>query len=211
MQSENFLILPGVKGAVGRLAEAARIGLMLCAAAGTAELLCVSGGFFVAGLVCGVFSSLILNLELVILSAAVFWCHDVLLAERGYGFTRFLCLVAFFYALTCPVGEVYTFCTGSLLLPSQGLHPIIVCLLFLAVHLVNLPNMEAAGVSLKIRLGVFPLLVAAVFAAEQVGFIPVSAIGKVLLLLLLARPLRQLADIAPRVISMPDREDAANE
>ena len=211
MQSDNFLILPGVKGAVGWLAGIARIGLMLCAAAATGELLCLSCGFAVTGLISGILSWLILNLELVVLSMAAVWCHEVLLAERGYGFTRFLSLVALFYALSCPVCEVYTVCTGELLLPNQALHPLIVSMLLLLVQLTNLPNMEAAERRLKIRLGVFPVLLAGIFLAEQAGFILWSAIGKVLLVLLLARPLRQLADIAPRVISMPGRADSAHE
>lgn len=207
MPDDDFLILPGVKGSVGRLAALARIGLMLCALLSVVEVLFLSFGYYLMGVFCGVLSSVILNLGLFMLSLLALWCHDVLLLERGYGFTRLLSWLAVFFSAICPVYTLYTAFTGKLLLFNQALLPFIVCMLLLLVHLINLPNMAAATRILKMRLGVFPILTMGIFIFDQPGTLLFADIGKVLLLMLLAQPLRLLSDIAPRVISMPPKEN----
>lgn len=211
MQNDEFLILPGVKNTVGRLAALARTGLILCAVLSVAEILCFSYLYLQSGIFCGILSSFILNLELTALSLLVIWCHDTLLPERGYGFTRLLSYLAFFFAATWFVCGIYSTFTGKTLLLNQGLLPFISCILLFFIHLTNLPNMAAASRSLKIQLSIFPLLMMLIFLCDQPGGILIAAIGKLALLLLLARPLRQLADIAPRIISMPQKEESANE
>ena len=207
MPDEDMLILPAVKGSVGKLAAAARIGLMICALLSVAEISFFSTAYTTVGVACGVLSSFVLNLELFMLSLLALWCHEVLLLERGYGFTRFMGYLAAFFSVLCPICMLYTSCTGTLLLLNQSLLPFIACMLLLLIHLINLPNMEAASLLLRIRLGAFPILTMLIFIFDQPGTLLFAGIGKVLLLLLLAQPLRQLADIAPRVISMPPTEN----
>ena len=211
MQNNEFLILPGVKNTVGKLSALARTGLVLCAVAGVAEILCFSHDLPTVGIICGILSSFILNLELTALSLLCIWCHDTLLPERGYGFTRFLGYLAFFFAAAWFVCGIYSTFTGKTLLLNQGLLPFISCIQLFFIHLTNLPNMEAASRPLKIRLSIFPPLMMLIFLCDQPGGILIATIGKLTLLLLLAHPLRQLADIAPRVISMPQKEESANE
>lgn len=208
MPDDDMLILPGVKGGVGKLAAAARIGLMICALLSVAEISFFSTAYTTVGVACGVLSSFVLNLELFMLSLLALWCHEVLLLERGYGFTRFMGYLAVFFSVLCPICTLYTACTGTLLLLNQSLLPFIVCMLLLPIHLSNLPNMKAASLWLRIRLGTFPILAMLIFIFDQPGMLVIAIISKVLLLLLLAQPLRQLADIAPRVISMPPTEEA---
>lgn len=207
MPNEDFLILPGVKGCAGKLAAAARIGLMICVLLSVAEISFFPTEHTAVGVACGVLSSFILNLELTALSLLALWCHEVLLLERGYGFTRFMGYLAVFLSVLCPVCTLYTTFTGNLLLLNQALLPFIVCVLLLLIHLINRPNMEAASLLLRIRLGAFPILTMLIFIFDQPGILVIAIVGKVLLLLLLAQPLRQLADIAPRVISMPPTEE----
>ncbi|MBQ8516692.1 MAG: hypothetical protein IJ498_03835 [Akkermansia sp.] len=211
MPDDDFLILPGVRGTVGKLAALARTGLMLCAILSIAEVVFLSGGYLLMGVLSGVLSSVILNLELFVLSLLVLWCHDVLLLERGYGFTRFLGYLAAFFSVICPVCTLYTTFTEKQLLLNQALLPFIVCLLFLLIFFVNLPNMEAATRILKIRLGIFPILTMCIFVFDQPGALLFAGIGKLLLLMIMAHPLRQLADIAPRVISMPPTEEPVDD
>ncbi len=207
MPDEDMLILPAVKGSVGRLAALARTGLMFCALLSIGEVLFLSFGYPLMGVLSGVISSVILSLELFALSLLALWCHDVLLLERGYGFTRLLGWLAVFFSIICPVYTLYTAFTGKLLLLNQSLLPFIVCMLLLLVQLINLPNMAAATRILKIRLGIFPLLTMCIFIFDQPGILLFAGIGKLLLLLVLAHPLRLLSDIAPRVISMPPTEN----
>lgn len=208
MPDDDMLILPAVKGGVGKLAAAARIGLMICVVLSVAEILFLSFGYPRTGVLSGVLSSVILNLELTALSLLTLWCHEVLLLERGYGFTRFMGYLAVFFSVLCPVCTLYTTFTEKLLLLNQSLLPFIVCMLLLLIHLINLPNMKAASLWLRIRLGTFPILAMLIFIFDQPGMLVIAIISKVLLLLLLAQPLRLLADIAPRVISMPPTEEA---
>lgn len=211
MLSDDFPILPGVKNTIGKLAGLARTGLMLCALLSVAEILFFSSDYTATGVICGLLSCILLNLELPVLSILILWCHDVLLPERGYAFTRFLSGPAIILSIACPVCTLYTAFTGNPLLLNQALLPFTVCLMMETIYLTNLSNMGAASRFLRIRLGLFPILTGLIFLFDQPGGILFAAIGKVLLLLLLAQPLRQLADIAPRVIGMPEKADAAQE
>ena len=208
MLNDDFLILPGVKNTVGKLSALARTWLVFCAVFGVAEILCFSHDYPTVGIICGILSSFLLNLELSVLSILIIWCHEVLLLKRGYGFTRFFSYLSTLFATVYPVCSTYTIFTGKPLLLNYGLLPFISCILILFIHLINLPNMEAASRRLKIRLGVFPVFLLLIFLFDQPGLLLLSVIGKLALILLLAQPLRQLANIAPRVISMPEKESA---
>lgn len=210
MQDENFLILPAVRGSVGKLASIAVTGLMLCAVAAVAETMFMSIATKY-GLICGILSSFILNLELFILTLLAAWCHCVLLLERGFLFTRVLIGAVVFISAWCPCCQIYTLATGDSLLFNQASLPYIICLMLLFIHLVNLPNMNAASFSLKTRLGAFPILIIAIIICDKPGTMLPAVIGKLGLWILLAGPLQRLALLAPRVISMPEQSDSANE
>lgn len=211
MPSDDLPILPVIKHTIGRLSGLARTGLILCALLSIAELLFLSFDYIATGVLSGALSCLLLNLELPALSLLVLWCHDVLLPERGYSFTRFLCYLAVIFSSVCPVCFLYTALTGHQLLMNQALLPFIVCLLLELVHLTNLSNMGAATRLLKIKLVLYPVLTMFIFVFDQPGGLIFAGIGKLLLLLLLAQPLRQLANIAPRVISMPKKTESMHE
>lgn len=210
MPDEDILILPAVKGTIGALARIALIGLMLNAVLSVAEILLISSGALRSGIICGMAGSLLLALEAFVLSLLVAWCHRVLLFQRGYFLTGCLAGGVIILCLAWPVCQVYSLLTGKLLLVSQGLLPTLICPTLLLIHFFNLPNMAAASLWLKIRLGIFPLLLLLIYLCDQPLFILMACIGKLLLWVLLAGPLRQLADIAPRVISMPPAEKGAN-
>ncbi len=209
MTNDDFLILPGIKGGIGKLAWLTRTGLMICALLSVAELLFLSMSHAAIGVICGMLSSLILNLALTALCLLTLWCHEVLLPERGCTVTRFLGFLALLYSIACPACALYSCFTGKPLLLNQALLPFIVCSLLELIHLINLPNMGAATRALKIRLGLFPVLTMLIFVFDKPGGLFYTGIGKLLLLILLSHPLRQLADIAPRVISMPEKADSA--
>lgn len=210
MLDDNFLILPAVRRAVGKLASVAGTGLLLCAVTAVAETMFMSIGIRY-GLLCGILSSFILNLELFILSLLAAWCHCVLLLERGFLFTRVLIGAVVFISAWCPCCQLYTLATGDSLLLNQATLPNIVCLMLLFIHLVNLPNMNAASLSLKTRLGAFPILIIAIILCDKPGTMLPAVIGKLALWMLLVGPLQRLAGIAPRIISMPEQSDSANE
>lgn len=211
MPDEDMLILPGVKGGVRALARIALIGLILSAVLSVVEILLLSSGFIRFGISCGVAGSLILALDTVMLSLLAAWCHRVLLFQRGYFLTACLAGSAFILSLAWSTSLIYSLLTGKLLLLNQGLIPMLICPVLLLIHLFNLPNMAAASLWLKIRLGIFPILLLFVYICDQPGLIMLAGIGKLLLWVLLAGPLRQLADLAPRVISMPPTKESDTE
>lgn len=208
---EDSLILPAVKRTVGVLARIALIGLIMGAILSVAEILLLSSGFLRIGIICGVSGSLILAIEALILCLLTAWCHRVLLFQRGYSLTGCLALTTIIICSAWPVYQVYSLLTGKLLLNNQGLLPLLICAALLFINLCNLPNMAAAPPGLKIRLGVAPLLLLWIYICDQPGLMLMACIGKLLLWVLLAGPLRQLSDIAPRIISMPPTEAASNE
>lgn len=211
MPNEDFLILPAVRNAVGASARIALIGLMLSAVLGVAEILLLSSGILRVGIICGMTGSIILALEAGILSLLAAWCHRVLLFQRGYFLTACLAGTVIILSLAWPTCLIYSLLTGKLLLINQGVLPILIYPTLLLMHLFNLPNMAAASPGLKVRLGIFPLLLLLIYLFDQSGGLLFASIGKLMLWVLLAGPLRQLADLAPRVISMPEKSDAAQE
>lgn len=211
MWNEDFLILPAVKGTIGSLARITLIGLMLSAVLSVAEIWLLSSGNLRIGIICGVAGSLLLAFEAVFLSLLAAWCHRVLLFQRGYLLTGCLAYACIMLSMAWPICRAYSLLTDKLLLVNQGLLPMLTCVFLLLIHLFNLPNMAVASLWLKIRLGIFPLLMLLVYICDQPGLILMACIGKLILWIILAGPLRQLADIAPCIISMPPTEEPPNE
>ncbi len=211
MPDEDFLILPAVKSTIRVLSHIALIGLMLSAVLGVAEILLLSSGILRVGIICGMTGSLILALETVMLSLLAAWCHRVLLFQRGYFLTACLADGVIILSLAWSTSLIYSLLTGKFLLLNQGLIPMLICPVLLLIHLFNLPNMAAASPGLKVRLGIFPLLLLLIYLFDQPGGLLFASIGKLMLWVLLAGPLRQLADLAPRVIGMPEKSDSAQE
>lgn len=211
MPDEDFLILPGVKNTIGILARIALAGVILSALLAVAEILLLSSNIQVAGIICGMIGSLIMALEATVLSILAIWCHRVLLFQRGSILTACLSVIIATLGLAWPICLAYSLLAGKPLLANQALLPLLVYTPMLFILLVNLPNMAAASRSLKIRLGIFPVLMLLIYICDQPGCILIAAIGKLLLWVLMAHPLRQLAGIAPRVISMPPTETTSDE
>ena len=211
MWNEDLLILPAIRSTIGILARIAIIGLMLNAVLAVAEIVLLSAGGLRLGIICGMTSSLILSLEAVVLCLLAAWCHRVLLFQRGYLFTGCLAGGVAILSMAGTSCRIYSLLTDKLLLVNQGLLPMLICVFLLLIHLFNLPNMAAASLWLKIRLGIFPLLLMGVYICDQPGLILIAGIGKLMLWVLLAGPLRQLADLAPCIISMPPTENSSDE
>lgn len=211
MTNDTFLILPCVKSIIRVLAHITILGLMLSAVLGVAEILLLSFGILRIGIICGIIGSLLLPIETAILSVLALWSHRVLLFQRGYFLTACLAGGIIILSHAWPACRVYSLLTGKLLLTNQGLFPLLICPALVFILLFNLPNMAAASQWLKIRLGIFPFMLLFIYICDQPGLILMACIGKLLLWGLLVGPLRQLANIAPCIISLPPTKENSNE
>lgn len=209
--NDNFPILPKVRDCISRLAGLAGTGLTVCAVAAVAEITLFLIGLLLPGLICGVISSAFFALSTAALAVLFCWAHHVLLLERGLAFTRWLSNLIAFFAVVYAACKIFTLLTGTLLLQNQELLPYLLCGLLQLIFLMNLPYMAAAGRLLKIRLGFFPVLMLLIFFCDQPGLLIPAAIAKLVFRALLASPLRELRDLAPRIISMPAKESTENE
>lgn len=201
---EYFIFLP-VKKFIAGTAKTARYLLPLILLFAIAELiLIIFFGMVGAGIVFGKASDLLLNIFIALLSILGCWCHQVLLAGRGTGFTRFLCVFAIIMACLMLLCESYTLFTDKLLLVKQMQTPIIVSTILFATTLINIPNMAAAPLRLRILIPLFTFGVSAACVTTVIP--PICLIFKIIILCIGIPLLRQLQHIAPLIISMPPRE-----
>ena len=200
----EYHILPVVKQSAGHLATALRWVLAACALLTVAELVLLPLHQVLAGILCGIASSFLLQLGLCLLVVLAAWCHAVLLADQGSVITRWMLRVGAILAPLAPICWVYTLFSGELLLYRQAELPLILAVLLLFAALVNIPRMAAARWHLQARVAALPLLLLLVQLCDVPGLLLSCAALKLLAAWLAFSPLRQLASLAPRIISMPE-------
>lgn len=199
----EYHLLPVVKTSVARVAALTRWVLILTAALAVAELVLLPLYLVLPGIVCGMASSFLQGCALALLVVLGAWCHAVLLAGQGVLLTRWLLRVGAVLAPLLPICWGYTLVAGRLLLYRQAELPLILVVLLVAGSLFNIPRMAAAPWQLQVRVAALPLVLLVVQLCDLPGLLLPCAAAKLLAAWLAAAPLRQLAAIAPRIISMP--------
>lgn len=201
----EYHILPPVKKAVGKCAAGARYVLWGAALLALAELLLLPLRMPLAGIICGMAAQMLLGLGLAFLCVLAAWGHSVLLAGQGLVATRWLLWLGALLAPLLPVCWCCTLLTGKLLLYRQAELPFILGIILVAGAVCNLPRMAAAPWHLQVRVVAVPLLVVAAYCCDTPGTLVLSAIFKLMAAWAASAPLLQLAYLAPRIISMPER------
>ncbi|MBR5889634.1 MAG: hypothetical protein IKY92_06295 [Akkermansia sp.] len=200
----EYPILPAVRQLVSRLAAAARYALLACAVLAVVEPLLLVLYLPLGGIACGLVSSFLLQVAVVLVVLVAVWCHVVLLAGRGNVITRWMLAACSCLAPIAPVSWVYTLFSGELLLYRQGELILILCIVLLLAAALNIPRMAAARWQLQLRVLLLPLLLLLVLCCDVPGLVLPCAALKVLATWVAASPLRMLQSVAPRIIAMPE-------
>lgn len=156
-------------------------------------------GFFALHL-----SDLLFEILLILMSILLLWCHNVLLAARGHHLTRFLAGFTTIMAAIYTACIVYSTITGERLLLKQDILSTILPLFILICVLTNLNFMAAASRRLRTSLCIFAM---GLFCAGlTLAVLPLHClIFKMIAFFCGYRLLCKLENIAPRIISMPER------
>lgn len=199
----EYHILPAVRQSAGGLATALRWVLAACALLAVAELVLLPLHLVLPGILCGMVSTFLLLLGICMLTVLASWCHTVLLAGQGIAITRWLLRVGAILSPLAPVCWAYTLFSGRLLMYRQAELPLILVVLMLSAALINILHMAAAPWQLQLRVVALPLLLLLAQVCDLPGLLWGCAALKLLAAWVAASPLRQLASLAPRIISMP--------
>ena len=200
---EYFIFVP-VKAMVSRLAKLARYMMMAVMITAIAEIVLVLLLGSLLGVHAGHLSDVLLNIVVVLISIECYWCHNVLLANRGMSVTRFAGVFALIMAGILTACTFYTAFTHELLLIKQGQAPVIITFILFVSSLVNLPFMAAAPLKQRIAIPVFLFLLMACIITMPIPLI--GFILKIALFCVGAPLLRRLEQVAPLIISMPPRQ-----
>lgn len=211
MMNEDWLIYPGVKRTAAVLARISLVSMLAWSLCAVLEIACSalaealqSKGMLMAAVLCGYGSILFPLVAVTCLGLLTAWCHLVLPSGRGSIFTRFFTQLGAFLSVLIPVCAVYTLAMHELLLARQAEIPLyITAIIFFAV-LINLPNIKAAPISLRVQLVLFPLFLLASMLVEP---IPLQTCFALLATAAGFYPLRLLTSTAERIVSLPDKED----
>ena len=211
MMNDEWPIYPGVKRAAAVLARVALVGMLAWSLCAVLEIACSalaeavqSKGVLIAAVLCGYGAVLFPLVAVTCLGPLAAWCHLVLPSGRGSVFTRFLTQLAAFLSLLIPVCAAYALIMHEPLLARQAEIPLYITAIVFFAALVNLPNIKAAPVFLRVLVVLFPLFLLASMAVEP---IPLQAAFALLATAAGFHPLRLLAASAPRIVSLPDKED----
>lgn len=212
--NDEWLIYPGVKRAAAVLARAALVCMLVAAICAPAEIACAmlaavvqSQTMLSAALLSGAAASMLLLAAVTCLGPLAAWCHLVLVAGRGSMFTRFLTQLGAFIALLIPICTVYTMIAGEPLLARQMEIPPYICLIILVAVLINLPNMKAAPVKLRVLAALLPLFLLGAFLTDVDGLLAIRTACVLAAAACGWMPLRTLSATAERIVSLPERED----
>lgn len=206
MWQSDYYILPVVKRTAGVVADILRYSLLTCAVLALAEPVLLVLRLPMPGILSGMVSSFLLQWSIAVLAVLALWCHPVLLAGQGVMITRWLVPVSALLAPLVPVCWVYSLATGELLLYRQAELPIILGIVLVVTALINIPKMAAAPWQLQVRVVAVPLLLLVAYGCDMPGIIVYSLVCKLLAAWLAFRPLKMLASLAPRIISMPETD-----
>lgn len=128
------------------------------------------------------------------------WCHQVLLACRGNGVTRWMLLLLAAIAGLHTVCEGGTALTGRYLLANQDFLPAALNTALVACVSLCWGRMASASLRLRVRLLLFA---GALLGRYIFGLSPFVPLFDVLLVWAAWRPLRLLAHYAPLIVSLP--------
>ncbi len=206
MQTIEYHILPAVKETVGKCAAAARCVFFACALLALGELVLLPLRLPLAGILCGMLSGFLFVLGVALVVVAAAWGHTVLLAGQGNALTRWLVRIGSGLAPLLPLCWGYTLLSGRLLLYRQAELPLILGLILLVAAVVNIPRMAAAPWQLQARVVALPVLLLLVYCTDVPGLLVVCSALKLLAAWVAAAPLHLLADFAPRIISLPEKD-----
>lgn len=204
MEKIEYHLLPPVKRGVARLAALTRYSLVACAVFALGELVLLPLRFPLAGIVSGMISSTLLAWCIALLTVLAAWCQPVLLANQGIWLSRWLLRIGALFAPLIPICWGYSLVCGQNLLYRQGELPLILAACMLCAAVFNIFHMAAAPAGLKVRLILLPILLLLTCCCDMPGLLIYSCVFKLLATWAAGTPLRQLASIAPRIISMPD-------
>ena len=204
MEKIEYHLLPPVTKGVAVLANLTRYSLVACAGFSLAELALMPLRFPLAGIVSGLISSTLLPWCIALLAVLAAWCQPVLMAKQGIWLSRWLLRLGALFAPLVPICWGYSLVCGLPLLYRQAELPLILGVFMLSAAVFNIFHMAAAPRALKIRVIVLPLLLLLAYCCDMPGLLVFGTIFKLLAIWAAAAPLRQLASIAPRIISMPE-------
>ena len=211
MMNDEWPIYPGVKRTAAVLARLLLICILagaLCSVAeiafGTLAAGAQSRFLLAAGVLAGGAGSLFLLAGAFMLGPLAAWCHLVLPSGRGSIFSRFFTQLGAFLSLLIPVCATYALVMHEPLLARQAEIPLYITAIILFAALINLPNIKAAPISLRVLVVLFPLFLLASMVVEP---IPLQAAFTLLATAAGFHPLRLLAATAERIVSLPDKED----
>lgn len=207
---DEWLILPLVRAAVGKAARGAAWLLLGMAAAAVLELLLLYSGVL-AGVLLGWFSNVCGLLAFVLSLLVLPWCLIVLAAGRGVYLSRSLSVSVALFGLLYLVCEVYTAVSGRLLLPQQGLLPLMLMVFTLSLLGANWGRFEAASAKLRGRVIAAYVLYLGALMSDMPEIILLGVLFKIACCWAAFTPLRALADMAPRVVGLPPVEEEKKE
>lgn len=203
---DEWLILPVVRDFVAKTARCCAWLLLAMAAAAVAEILLLNFGVL-TGVLLGLFSYgcglLVFSLSLWLLV----WCLIVLAAGRGVYQSRALSVTAALFGLLHVVCEGYSMVTGCLLLPQQGLLPLLLTLLVLSLLGANWGRFAAVSPWLRARVIAAFVLYLCALLGDTPEVIIMGVLFKIACCAAAFMPLRALAGIAPRVVGLPPVEE----
>ena len=202
----EYHILPPVKNAIGKCAAVARLVLWGCALLALAELVLLPLRLPLAAILSGMVSGAMLALGIALVAVLTAWGHTVLLAGRGWMLSRWMLNIGALLSPLLPICWLYTICLGEPLLYRQGELPLILAVLMLFAALVNIPRMAAAPWQLQVRVVLLPFMLLLAYCCDVPGLLVGSVVFKLLAAWVASTPLHQLADFAPRIISMPEKD-----
>ena len=201
---EYFIFIP-VKRFIACIARISRYLLASSLVAGLLAIALYIIGFLPLGIFSAVLSDLMYDVLFILLSILTPWCHNVLVAGRGHHLTRFLS------GFTTIMGGIYLVCiiysliVGEKLLIKQDICPTLISLFILICTLTNLNNLAAASFKLRTRLTCFCLCLLG--AGITLGVLPlICLVFKIACYFLGYKLLYTLEQVAPRIISMPERQ-----
>ncbi len=204
MERIEYHLLPPVKRGIAALATITRYSLVACAGFSLAELALMPLRLPLAGIICGVISSTLLVCCIALLTVLAAWCQPVLLAKQGIWLSRWLLRIGALFAPVVPICWGWSLITGQVLLYRQGELPLILGAFLIYAAAFNFFHMAAASRGLKVQIIALPILLLLAYCCDMPGLLVFGSIFKLLAMWAAAYPLRQLASIAPRIISMPE-------
>ncbi len=203
--AHESLIYPSCKALVARIAYIALIACWGSAGAGVLLLLPLPIALL------PLLSELIiifLLLYSICIGLLLPWCHLVLLPHSGLLFTRLLSAVVTFLSLLTLVSYLYSLVMREPLLARQAASPLLMNLLLLIIVALNYPNTHALRLRHRLYVLLLPLLYILCYLAVTSRDFLTAALLSILLLIISHPLLHGFKRIAPRIISLPEKEDS---